>query len=207
MWDWELLKNRTSNGHSEILAQFGNEDFRYTHAVSHGSSEDEYCLHNHAMYELVYCVGGEAVFLADGVRYQMRPGSLLIITPTVPHKLFLREETPFERHILYVYSTGNASELSRLMGEGRLADQSMGSAYYEDVQRVDADFDRISETSRSSDETIRGLTPLFVRAFAADLLITMRQRDPLRFSVGVSRKIDSILLYLNQHFTADLTLQ
>ncbi|MDD3411262.1 MAG: AraC family transcriptional regulator, partial [Eubacteriales bacterium] len=58
-----------------------------------------------------------------------------------------------------------------------------------------------------SDETIRGLTPLFVRAFAADLLITMRQRDPLRFSVGVSRKIDSILLYLNQHFTADLTLQ
>ena len=69
MWDWELLKNGSGKHRYEVIAQAGNEEYQYTHAVSYGGMEDEFCLHNHAMYEMVYCIGGDAVYLAEGEKY------------------------------------------------------------------------------------------------------------------------------------------
>ena len=53
MWDWELLKKGSGQFHYQIIGQYGNEDFQYTHVISYGSEEDEFYLHNHSMYELV----------------------------------------------------------------------------------------------------------------------------------------------------------
>lgn len=49
---------------------------------------------NHALYELVYCVRGDVIYQAEGVRYQMEPHSLLLLAPAVLHKLFIRSEQP-----------------------------------------------------------------------------------------------------------------
>ena len=59
MWDWELIKSGSSQGRYEVLVQYTHEDFHYAHAISYDTEQNEYCLHNHALYELVYCVRGD----------------------------------------------------------------------------------------------------------------------------------------------------
>lgn len=97
MWDWELLKKGSGQFHYQIIGQYGNEDFQYTHVISYGSEEDEFYLHNHSMYELVYCIRGDAVYQVDGVRYVVEPNSLLVINPTAPHRMFICSSSPLER--------------------------------------------------------------------------------------------------------------
>ena len=86
MWDWELIKSGSSQGRYEVLVQYTHEDFHYAHAISYDTEQNEYCLHNHALYELVYCVRGDVIYQAEGVRYQMEPHSLLLLAPAVLHK-------------------------------------------------------------------------------------------------------------------------
>lgn len=210
MWDWELLKNGSGQHHYEILSQYGNEDFQYTRAISYGTEEDEFCLHNHSMYELVYSLSGDAVYLAEGIRYQMEPKSLLMINPTVPHKLFLCSNQPFERHILYVYYVGNASVMSGLIGQCQrtLGKKRIGSVYLdpEEASAMSVFFERMDQASRAKDDSIQALTPYFAQALVAELLIVMKECNPKRFSVGTSRTVDTLLLYLSQNFTQNLTL-
>lgn len=210
MWDWELLKNGSGQHHYEIVAQYGNEDFQYTHAISYGSQKDEFCLHNHSMYELVYCLGGDATYLAEGVRYKMSPDSLLIINPAVPHKLFIGSDTPFERHILYVYYMGNVSSMSGLISQCQrsIGKKRIGSAYFEPEQAsvLQPFFERMSAACHSDDESVQNLTPYFTQATVAELFMIMRQTDPSRFSIGTSKTIDTLLMYLSQSFTEDLSL-
>lgn len=210
MWDWELLKNGSGQHHYEILSQYGNEDFQYTRAISYGTEEDEFCLHNHSMYELVYSLSGDAVYLAEGVRYQMEPKSLLMINPAVPHKLFLCSNQPFERHILYVYYAGNASVMSGLIGQCQrtLGKKRIGSVYLEpeEASAMGVFFERMDQASQAKDDSIQALTPYFAQALVAELLVVMKERNPKRFSVGTSRTVDTLLLYLSQNFTQNLTL-
>lgn len=59
MWDWELLKNGSGCQRVDILANFKNEDFCYSKIVSFGSEDDEVVMHNHALYEIIFCVSGD----------------------------------------------------------------------------------------------------------------------------------------------------
>lgn len=210
MWDWELLKNGSGQHHYEILAQYGNEDFQYTHAVSYGTQDDEFCLHNHSMYELVYCIAGDVVYLAEGVRYKLAPKSLLIINPAVPHKLFICSDAPFERHILYIYYAGSSSALSSLIAQCQrpIGDKRVGSAYFDSPEAANLSYvlNKISQVSRSTDEHIRKLPPYFAQSFASELLMITREKDPTQFSVGTGKTIDTLLVYLAQNFTKNLSL-
>ncbi len=209
MWDWELLKNGSGKHRYDIVSQYGSEDFQYTHAVSYGTQEDEFCLHNHAMYELVYCISGDVVYLAEGVRYALAPNSLLIINPTVPHKLFICSDMPFERHIMYVYYSGSASQMARLITQCQppLGQKRIGSSYFADVGELQHMLNQMSAAGKSKDDSLRGLIPIFAQALLAELIMIMRDKKPVKYSIGSSRTLDSLVLYLSQNFNQDLSLQ
>lgn len=211
MWDWELLKNGEGKHRYEILSTFSDESFQYTHAVSYGTAQDDYCLHSHAMYEIVLCVDGDVVYLADGKRYPIEPGSLLILSPAVPHKLFVCSDKPFERHVLYVSFAWNASPLSAMIAQCQhpIFQKGIGSSYYEPdvVAQLHEDFRKIGCAAGSKKNAIRALTPAFVQAMVADMMMTMDGIMPTRFTHDVSKPTDHLTLFLAQNCTKALTLQ
>lgn len=211
MWDWELLKNGSGKHRYEIIGQYGNENFQYTHAVSYGSQEDEFCMHNHAMYEIVYCVRGDAVYMAEGVRYELEPNGLLIINPTVPHKLFLSSTEPFERHILYIYYARNTTDMSSLIAyhQPPVGQRRIGSAYFspQHTQELMCFFNQMSKTSRSEKDGILNLMQYFAQAVIAQVSMIIQDNSPTTFSTGASRTLDTLIAYISQNYTQDLTLQ
>lgn len=211
MWDWELLKSGSSNHHYEIVSKYGNEDFQYSHAISYGSSEDEYCLHSHAMYELVCSISGDVVYLIEGHQYHMENGSLLLISPAVPHKLFICSDDPFERHSFYINFAGSNSTLSTMINQFRCVSghDRFGSIYYEpqDVESILKDFERMSKVSSSPKESSRNLVPYLAEGLLANLIFVLDGISPLQFTKSTTKTIDQIMLYLNKNFTKSLTLQ
>lgn len=211
MWDWELLKSGSSNHHYEIVSKYGNEDFQYSHAISYGSSEDEYCLHSHAMYELVCSISGDVVYLIEGHQYHMENGSLLLISPAVPHKLFICSDAPFERHSFYINFAGSNSTLSTMINQFRCVSghDRFGSIYYEpqDVESILKDFERLSKVSSSPKESSRNLVPYLAEGLLANLIFVLDGISPLQFTKSTTKTIDQIMLYLNKNFTKSLTLQ
>ena len=211
MWDWELLKSGSSNHHYEIVSKYGNEDFQYSHAISYGSSEDEYCLHSHAMYELGCSISGDVVYLIEGHQYHMENGSLLLISPAVPHKLFICSDDPFERHSFYINFAGSNSTLSTMINQFRCVSghDRFGSIYYEpqDVESILKDFERLSKVSSSPKESSRNLVPYLAEGLLANLIFVLDGISPLQFTKSTTKTIDQIMLYLNKNFTKSLTLQ
>lgn len=211
MWDWELLKNNSGKHQYQIISSYKDENFQYTHSVSRGTQEDEFCLHNHAMYELEYYLSGDVVYMVDGVRYQMQPGSLLLIGPTVPHKLFINADTSFERHILYIAYAGNQSPIASL-AKGSLPKvdgQRMGSVFYapEAVGDVKELLEEIGRCAASDDKHLQELTPIFAQTVMAKLKILARTQKPTLYSVGEDRTMDTVKEYLSRNLTADISLQ
>ena len=211
MWDWELLRNGSGIHRYEIIGKYGNEDFQYTHAISYGSQQDDYCIHSHAMFEIVYCIRGDVVYMAEGTRYPFEPGCLLILSPAVPHKLFICSDQPFERHILYINYAGNTSSLSAMITQCQhpVRNKRVGSTYYTsaDVEPLRSDFERMSRASQSPHDRISSLIPYFAQAMLANLLLTLDRINPSRFSQSASKTTDRLMIYLNQNFTQPLTLQ
>lgn len=211
MWDWELLKNNSGKHHFHIISNYKSEDFQYTHSISRGTQEDEFVLHNHAMYELEYYLNGDVTYVVDGVRYQMAPGSLLLIAPTVPHKLFINSDTSFQRHILYVSTSGNPSPLAALAKESMsvMGSQRAGSVFYspEAVAGIPPLMEQIDRCASSDDKKLQELTPFFSQSVLAMLEILAHTQKPALFSVEEARTMDTVKEYLSRNLTQDISLQ
>ena len=211
MWDWELLKNGSGIHRYDILGKYSNEDFQYTHAVTYGTQQDDYCVHSHSMYEIVYAISGSVVYMVEGTRYPIEPGSLLIISPAVPHKLIICSSEPFERHILYIYFAGNSSVLSSMMAQCQnpVKNKRVGSALYREeyISAIKNDFLRMSTACRSPKKYICDLTPYFAQALIAALTLVIDEKEPDIFSQSSSKTVDGLMLYLSKNYTKPLTLQ
>jgi len=211
VWDWELLKNNSGRYTYNIVNKYNNEDFQYSRSVSQGTQADEFFPHNHAMYELEYCISGDVVYMVEGVRYEMTPGTLLLIAPAVPHKLFMHSEKPFDRHSLYISYAGSKSPFEMLAKEclPSLGAENLGSVFYskETVADLLPLFAEIEHCSMSSDTRLNDLTPLFVQAILAKLKILACTQKPTMYSVGENHTMDSVKDYLIRNLAADLTLQ
>lgn len=210
MWDWELLKHNSGKHHYEIISMYKNEDFQYTRSVSRGTQEDEFCLHNHAMYELEYYLSGDVIYMVDGVRYKMEPGSLLMIAPTVPHKLFINTDTSFERHILYISHAGNESSIASLAKDSmKIGNQKAGGVYYSPDAVADLLplLEELGQCSASEDKQLNELAPYFVQAILAKLKIKARTQRPTLFSMGEDRTMDTVKEYVSRNLEKDISLQ
>ncbi len=211
MWDWELLKNNSGKYRYEIIDKYRNEAFQYSRSISQGTQEDEFFPHNHAMYELEYCISGSVVYMVEGVRFEMDPGSLLLIAPAVPHKLFMHSELPFERHSIFISYTGSNSVIESLAKEclSCTDHSSLGSVFYsrEMVSDLLPLFNELSTCSASSDKRMNDLTPVFVQTILAKLSVLAYTQKPTLYSIGGNHTMDSVKAFLIRNLASDLTLQ
>ncbi len=210
MWDWELLKTKSTEHRSEVFSSFGNESIQYAHAVSYGAAGEEFCLHNHANYELDYCSEGEAVIISDGTRHKMTPGSLLIIHPTVPHKLFISPDIPFDRHIIYLNTIGISSPVSALMAQYQkvMNSSNIGSVFFKSgtCTGLENILAQIESCCRSRDPVVQDLAPYHFSSLVASVIALVKKNVPNEYGHHTTGGIHSLMNYLNLNFTGDLDL-
>lgn len=211
MWDWELLKNNSGKYRHHVVSSYKDENIQYSRSVSYGTGEDEFILHNHALYELELYLSGDVVYMVDGVRYAIEPGSLLLIAPTVPHRLFINSDTTFERHIFYFSYIGNQSPTSMMLKQclPSIDEKRMGSIYYspDQVRDLIPLAEEINKCASSENKTLNNLVPAFTQAMLAKLIIKVNEQKPTMFSIGEDRTMDAVKDYLISNMRENLSLQ
>ena len=181
----------------------------YAHNLSHRSTES-FLVHDHSTYELHYFVQGHASWLIDGMETPCEPHTLMVFPPHMFHGIRIYDEEPYERFTLHFQADNISLErraaLARMLpraektGAFHCLQQNMeGTAFH----ALLLEMDRLA----AQDAVLRErLTPVFLEAMLSTLALSVLPEMPAADSSPVSHTQETIIAYLNRHFTEAITL-
>ena len=80
---------------------FTTPNMVYEHKIDNRIGEKLNMRHCHDDYEIIYVVKGEGSLLVEGVRFELRPRSLLLIRPFEYHFAEIEQTGDYERHVIH----------------------------------------------------------------------------------------------------------
>ncbi len=90
------LSEQTFTNRQHMLTQ----DFEFFHY--HNAKPVEVDFHNHNFYELYFFISGSVTYAVEGNTYKLIPGDILIINDKELHKAFIRDDTSYERIVIWL---------------------------------------------------------------------------------------------------------
>lgn len=184
-----------------------NACYSIAESYTEAPNNAHFWLHNHSDYEILLFLGGDARYVVEGSVYTLEPGDLIMIRKHELHRIYHNSPTPYRRVILTISpdffhknacADYEAQFLSVLIGTGHKisAENVRSSGLYDAFQR----YKRYSEDYRVPFDT-----PVLNATITEILYLISRIRHFSTSDISMG-SIRSVILYLNNHYTADLTL-
>lgn len=83
-----------------FLREYDSEDLYARHAIDQKPNDKYFMMHVHERCEIYYFVSGNAEYLVEGARYQLEPGSILIMRPSESHRPKILGSGKYERYAI-----------------------------------------------------------------------------------------------------------
>lgn len=80
-----------------ILSSYNDNDIYFHYAYDEYPNPEEFPMHAHGNYELFIFINGKGHYSVEGIDYQLKPLSILVIRPLETHKLYINPKQPYER--------------------------------------------------------------------------------------------------------------
>ena len=181
----------------------------FAHNISHRSTES-FLLHNHPTYELHYFIRGNASWLLDGVEYPCEPHTLMLFAPNAFHGIRIYDEQPYERFTLHFKAEDISLErrafLSRTLPRAEttggipcLRQNMEGTALHALLLQLDV-------LAAQDEPTREKMTSLFIEALLGVIALSAAPAQEIADHVQLTSAQESIISYLNSHFTEPITL-
>ena len=71
------------------------------HSIDQHPDMDEFAMHAHEWFEVLYFVSGRGSYLVEGNQYPLEPHDVFILRPAEMHKLVIDPEVPYERIVIH----------------------------------------------------------------------------------------------------------
>lgn len=183
----------------------------YAHNISHRHTES-FLIHNHPTYELYYYLRGNASFLINGVEYPLEPHTLLIFPPNVFHGIRVCDDQPYERHTLHF--TPDSIQLERrstLMRTLPRAEKTGGIPCLRKIMdgtALHALLLQMDVCAAHDTQTREKMMPILLEALISTIALSNApsEEDALLETAEVTPAQETIITYLNEHFTESITL-
>jgi len=188
---------------------FNLDPMIFAHNISHRSTES-FLIHDHSTYELHYFVRGSAQWLVEGVEYPCEPHTMTLFPPNVFHGIRIYDEQPYERFTLH-FTADNISLERRAVLSRKLprAEKTGGipclmknmeeTALHALLLELDA-------LASHDEQTREKLTPVFLEALISTIVLAASPEIPAAESASMTPAQETIIAYLNRHFTEPITL-
>lgn len=164
-------------------------------------------LHNHNDYEILLFLEGDAKYVVEDKTYTLEPGDVIIIRKHEFHRIYHNSQTPYRRVVLMI-SPGFFQQNACAGYEAQFLNASPGTGHKiaADVVRSGGLYDAFSRYRKySSDYTISSQESV-LKAVITEILYLISQIRCFSSSDVSSGPIKSVILYLNNHFSLDVTL-
>lgn len=83
--------------------QYTDTTLHLHHQLDDHPKDEDFAMHVHDNYEIMYFVQGTGKYLVEGSVYPLTPGSILLMRPTESHRIKILADVPYERYVIYFY--------------------------------------------------------------------------------------------------------
>lgn len=179
--------------------------FDYVYNVDYSPCNDEeFMLHNHTnRYELFLFLTGNAQFHVEGNIYTSHPHDLYVVNPQeMHHNVFLSSDR-YMRVVIHLYldyfERNNCPELKKIFWERPLGGNAQIPARIVDREM----YGLIMKINRYLQEGAYEIANCVLLEF---LYLLNHIHEPLTIPTPADKRIQDILLYINEHLTERLSL-
>lgn len=204
---WNMNKDIWTN--RQVM--LGESAFEFYHYLDDVPPKVEF--HQHPFYELFFFLNGNVNYTIEGKTYKLRPGDILLTNSLDIHRPEIFPGKPYERIVVWLEDgffeqlrTGG-DDLASCFADAARKDYRRVRPGHGSLIRLRTLCDKISEAQGS-----RALgSHTLVYAYLCEFLVEVcrcyfETSDLLREEVTEDRKINSILDYINQNISMNLSL-
>ena len=184
------------------------ENYHYFHLRDTAGQERDF--HFHDFDKLVLLMSGRVEYLVENERYELRPGTVLLVKHHTIHKAVIDQREPYERVILYL----DRQYFDRTMPEARLMDcfeQADRSGHWllapneeqrQEIRETLAAYERAAADSRFGSQAMRD-------TWIIQLLVQIGRLNAAqaRTERSIDPKIRETLSYINENLTRGLSVE
>lgn len=167
--------------------------------------------HMHPYYEIFYLLQGERIYFMNDRVYTVRPGDLIVINPYDLHRTTSADEPAYQRILLSFHP--EFAEPASWPPDMPLLPFVTGSRLLRFPLREQEELHLLLQEMIEECKEMREGWEICVKAALVRLLVRIYRRsvqekdEPETFEHPMHRKVSEIAVYLNSHYTEDLTLE
>ncbi len=166
-----------------------------------------FALHNHNDYEILLFLEGDARYIVEDNAYTLEPGDLIVIRKHELHRIYHNSSSPYRRVVMMV-SPEFFRENACTCYEAQFANASPGTGHKipADLVRSVGLYDAFLRYRKYSGEySLPWDTPVLTATVTEILYLVNQIRHFSSPDLSVE-PIKSVILYLNNNYTSDITL-
>ena len=160
--------------------------------------------HCHAEYEILYVIQGNVEVLIEGASYKPAPESLLLIPPHHTHGFIVNSARLYKRTTIHFFPEILEQEERNLL----LGIFQTPHLYFSDIDSIRINF--LAEELKNCKTMETALQKIKFKHLLISLLADIHQlyiRTVIHTAPPRNRQINSVLSYLNENITEDISLE
>ncbi len=170
------------------------------------STSSHFQLHTHEEYELFLFLEGDASYIVEDMRYPLHPGDIIIIRKNELHRVFHHSNAPYRRiplHISPAFFTAYHCEEY----EARFLDTTPGNNQIPaGIVHSSGLYDTFMKLKKYSGGYTTGANSPIMIALLIEIFYMINQLNNVSSVESTDSPVAKIILYLNEHFTEDISL-
>ena len=164
----------------------------YKHEISENPECDQYSLHTHNAYELLYIVSGDATHVIEDRRYKLKKGDLILIRPFHYHFIQIDSPQKYDRYDILFNANMHGVQTVKMIPDNVEIINLSGNKLADDL------FRRFDVYSKNCDEeTMSKLVPHMLNELFYNLSIFPSSQNEDNFTS--SPLITEALKYINEN--------
>lgn len=176
-------------------------------SFSEAPTNEHFQLHNHNDYEILLFLEGDAKYVVEDKTYTLAPGDLIIIRKHEFHRIYHNSPTPYRRVVLMV-SPGFFQENCCTDYEAQFLNAPLGTGHKitADTVRSSGLYDAFLRYQKYSEGYRLPCSAPILKAVIMEILYLINQVHRFSSSDYSTNPIKSVIVYLNNNYDTDITL-
>ena len=181
-------------------------DYRVNETIEKTTSNDNFFLHDHDSYEILFFLEGDSKFVIEGKNYFLESGDVIIVRKHEMHRVYHNSNACYHRVVLKVtpnfFISHNCPDY-----EKQFLNSQMGIA-----NRIKSDYvhssglyDAFMRLKKYSKDYTAENEPV-VDAIVMEILFLINQTGHFSMSDAHDSLVEQIISYINNHYTEDIDL-
>lgn len=187
--------------------------FEFHHTYNETPPQVEF--HQHPFYEIFFFLSGNVNYIIEGKSYSLRPGDVLLTSSSDIHRPDIQPGKPYERIVIWLSDDffGHlrdfyGEDLTTCFTDSALKDYRLIRPDNQNILHLKQICAQISKAKHSKELGSYALSSAYLTEF---LVLVSRAYydapDSIKYDITENKKINEILLYINENLTEDLSLE